>query len=104
MKELLWQHLSVTINICTCKELSIELSRKFEIPFLLLHWRSWNKSLAIFLTIHLHLPIYHAVRVRKMKEPGSYAEAKKVEQDGWAEDSDEETERNWWNVPYVLNM
>lgn len=38
---------------------------------------------------------FYVVRVRKMKEPGSYAEAKAVEQDGWAaEDSDEETERN----------
>ena len=31
------------------------------------------------------------MKVRKMKEPGSYAEAVAVKQDGWAaEDSDEE--------------
>lgn len=32
------------------------------------------------------------VRVRKMKEPGSYAEAAAVERDGWAADSDDEGE------------
>ena len=39
----------------------------------------------------LHSLIILTVRVRKMKEPGNFAEAAAVERGGWAaEDSDEE--------------